>query len=71
MIDFESIITNFQIKGVAISESETQEFCKLFKRSFIKKRQFIVQLGFVNKSRTYFVKGTFRGYVVDNEGHEH
>jgi CRP-like cAMP-binding protein len=25
----------------------------------------------VNKSRTYIVKGTFRGYVVDSEGQEH
>jgi CRP-like cAMP-binding protein len=71
MTDFEPILNNFQKKGVVLSESEIEDFCKLFKRSFIKKRQFIVQPGFVNKCRTYIVKGTFRGYVVDNEGQEH
>ncbi len=71
MTDLEPILSNFQRKGVALSESEVQEFYKLFKKSYIKKRQFIVQPGFVNKSRTYIVKGTFRGYVVNNEGQEH
>ncbi len=71
MTDLEPILNNFQRKGVDLSESEVQEFRKLFKKSYIKKRQFIVQPGFVNKSRTYIVKGTFRGYVVNNEGQEH
>lgn len=71
MIHFESLIKNFENKGLVLSEVEIQALYKLFKKSYIKKRQFIVQPGFVNKSRTYIVKGTFRGYVVDNEGQEH
>jgi CRP-like cAMP-binding protein len=43
-------------------------FCKTKK---VKKRQFIVQPGFICKHKSYVVKGAFRSYLVDNAGKEH
>ncbi len=71
MTDFSPLIDNLKKKGLSLTEEEEAKFCQYFKKAFIKKRQFIVQPGFVNKCRTYIVKGTFRGYVIDNEGQEH
>ncbi len=71
MTDFSLLVENFKKKGVSLTELESSELCKHFKASYIKKKQFIVQPNFVNKYRTYIVKGTFRGYVVDNKGQEH
>jgi CRP-like cAMP-binding protein len=59
------------LKRVPFTEEKTSEFCNSFKKTIIKKRQFIVQPDFTARQRFYVVKGSFRAYVVGDEGQEH
>jgi CRP-like cAMP-binding protein len=58
-------------KRLSLSNDELEEFCQSFKVSKVKKRQFIVQPEFVAKNRYYVVQGSFRAYVIGDEGQEH
>lgn len=58
-------------KRVTLTEDEQEEFSQSFKLMTVKKRQFIVQPGFVSKNRYYVVTGSFRAYVIGDEGNEH
>lgn len=56
---------------VSLSKNEEQALCSIIKTSRVKKRQFIIQPGFVCQYRTYIVEGAFRVYYLDNDGKEH
>lgn len=58
-------------KRLSITKDELTEFCNAFKIVKVKKRQFIVQPEFVAKNRFYVIQGTFRAYVIGDEGQEH
>lgn len=58
-------------KRVPFTEEELNEFCRNFKLVKVKKRQFIVQPEFVPRYRFYVVQGSFRAYVIGDEGQEH
>jgi len=64
-------ITSYVEKFVRLTENEKIEFTSRFKEIRIKKRQFIVQPGFVPKCRYFVIKGTLRAYVVGDEGKDH
>jgi len=52
----------------AFTEREA-DFCfSHFTQKRVKKRQFIVQPGFVVRHRFFVVKGVFRSYVIDKKG---
>lgn len=70
MTDFKSFRAHIQ-KRLSITDEEFEELCQSFKISKVKKRQFIVQPEFVAKYRFYVVTGTFRAYVIGDEGQEH
>lgn len=70
MDDFSPII-EYISRYVALNEDEITRFCSFLKITKVKKRQFIVQPGFVCKHKSYVVNGAFRAYLVDNEGKEH
>jgi len=59
------------LKHVSLTDEELNEFCSSFKPLKIRKRQFIEQPGFLAKHRYYVVQGTFRAYVIGDEGQEH
>lgn len=59
------------LKRVTLSEDELREFSDAFKLVKVKKRQFIIQPEFVAKHRSYVVAGSFRAYVIGDEGQEH
>ncbi len=59
------------LKHVSFTDDELDEFCQSFKLLKVKKRQFIVQPGFVARHRYYVVQGSFRAYVIGDEGQEH
>ena len=65
----------FEIKQNLCKNSEFQleqkELLDCFKKKVIKKRQMIVQPDFVATSRNYVLKGTFRAYVIGDEGQDH
>lgn len=58
-------------KRVTLTKEELEDFSQNFKVMNVKKRQFIVQPEFVSKNRYYVVSGSFRAYVVGDEGQEH
>ncbi len=64
LIDY---VNNF----VPLMDEEAKTFSSCFEEVKIKKRQFLVQPNFVNKHRSFVIKGAFRTYAVSNEGQEH
>lgn len=70
MTSHEKIIEYVQ-KIVTLSASEATQFCSAFKEIKVKRRQFVVQPNFVAKHRYFVIKGALRGYVINDEGHEH
>ena len=70
MSEYDQLKAHVQ-KRLSITEDELTEFCNAFKLIKVKKRQFIVQPEFVAKNRFYVVQGTFRAYVIGDEGQEH
>ncbi|SKC63168.1 Crp/Fnr family transcriptional regulator [Ohtaekwangia koreensis] len=70
MNDF-SPVFEYIARYVELTEEEQNLLLPFMKITKVRKRQFIVQPGFVCKSKSYVVKGAFRGYLVDNEGKEH
>src|ERR1700743_827361 len=64
-------ITEYVQKLVELTEEELKLFKAPFREVKIKKRQFIVQPGFVAKHRYFVLKGALRAYVVGDEGEEH
>jgi hypothetical protein len=69
MTGHESIIAYIN-RSVSLTEAEALTFSEAFREVKIKKRQFIVQPGFVVKNRNYVLKGAFRAYVVDDNGQD-
>lgn len=56
---------------VPLTDEEAILFVANFQERKIKKRQFVIQPNFINKERTFVVKGAFRTYAVADDGQEH
>lgn len=56
---------------VELTGEEATLFASNFQERKIRKRQLIVQPNFINKERTFVVKGAFRTYAVADDGQEH
>ncbi|MEO7048665.1 MAG: cyclic nucleotide-binding domain-containing protein, partial [Ferruginibacter sp.] len=63
-------IIEYISRYVELTDDEINRLIPFFKMKKVKKRQFIVQPGFVCRHKSYVVKGAFRAYLVDNEGKE-
>ncbi|MEM9545321.1 MAG: Crp/Fnr family transcriptional regulator [Bacteroidota bacterium] len=70
METYQSILTNIA-KYVKLSEAEKEKFTSIIRTTRVKKRQFIVQPGFICQYRNYIVEGAFRVYYLDKDGKEH
>ena len=55
---------------VPFTDEEAAEFAGAFTNRHIKKRQFLIQPGFVDRYKYFVIKGAIRAYVIDNEGME-
>jgi len=64
-------ILEYISRYVELTNEEVNQLTTFFKIKKVKKRQFIVQPGFVCRHKSYVVKGAFRAYLVDNQGKEH
>ncbi|MEO6174307.1 MAG: Crp/Fnr family transcriptional regulator [Flavobacterium circumlabens] len=64
-------VIDYISRYVDLTDDEKNHLAGFLKITKVKKRQFIVQPGFVCQHKSYVVKGAFRGYLVDNEGKEH
>ncbi|MEM6515706.1 MAG: Crp/Fnr family transcriptional regulator [Bacteroidota bacterium] len=58
-------------KRLDFTDAEANTFVEHFSFKYVKKRQFIVQPGFVPHHRNYVLEGALRGYVICNQGHDH
>jgi CRP-like cAMP-binding protein len=64
-------VIDYISRYVDLTDDEKNHLAGFLKITKVKKRQFIVQPGFVCQHKSYVVKGAFRGYLVDKEGKEH
>src|SRR3546814_5999432 len=63
-------IIEYISRYVELTDEEVDQLKPFFKIKKVKKRQFIVQPGFVCRHKSYVIKGAFRAYLVDNQGKE-
>ncbi len=70
MSQYDNLLNNIA-RYVKLTESEAEKLCSIIRTTRVKKRQFIIQPGFVCQYRSYIVEGAFRVYHLDNEGKEH
>ncbi|WP_299712643.1 Crp/Fnr family transcriptional regulator [uncultured Tenacibaculum sp.] len=70
MDKYEGILKNIA-RYVELTEEEKEQFTSIIKVSRIKKRQFVIQPGYVCEYRNYIVKGAFRVFYLDDKGKEH
>ncbi len=70
MNKYTTILNNIN-RYVSLSAEEENRLKSIIKTSKVKKKQFIIQPGFVCQSRTYIVEGAFRVFYLDDEGKEH
>lgn len=63
-------LKNQLIEKYSFTEKEADFFVSHFTERKVKKRQFIIQPDFIAKYRVYVVQGTFKAYVIGNDGQE-
>src|SRR4051812_9014648 len=63
-------IRDYIRKFVDLSDEEVEAFCLPFKEIKVKKRQLLVQPGFVARNRYFVLQGALRAYVVNDEGQD-
>ncbi|MGZ5253909.1 MAG: Crp/Fnr family transcriptional regulator, partial [Flavitalea sp.] len=56
---------------IPIGEEDFKQFCTLFKPKKIRKKQYLLQSGDVNRYQAFVVKGLLRSYTVDEKDNEH
>lgn len=70
MEDLSPFIENVNHK-IRLSTENMDRLIAAFKVVKIKRKQLIIQPGFVAKYRIYVLKGAFHSYVIDDKGNEH
>ncbi|MEM9526412.1 MAG: Crp/Fnr family transcriptional regulator [Bacteroidota bacterium] len=70
MDKYTSILSNIA-RHVELSDAEKQQFTSILKVTRLKKRQFVIQPGYVSEYRNYIVKGAVRVFHLDETGKEH
>ena len=66
----QNILNNIK-RYVDLNTEDEVEFSAIVETTNIKRRQFIVQPGFVCRHQSYIEHGAFRSYFISNEGVEH
>ncbi len=70
MNKYSTILNNIR-RYVSLTSEEESKLTAIIKTSRVKKKQLIIQPGFVCQSRTYIVEGAFRVFYLDDDGKEH
>jgi len=70
MEDLSPFIENINQK-IRLSPENMDRLTAAFKVVKVKKKQLLIQPGFVAKYRIYVLKGAFHSYVIDDKGNEH
>lgn len=56
---------------IHLSPENMERLLAAFELKNIRRRQLLIQPGFVARYRIYVLKGVFRSYVIDEKGHDH
>ncbi|MEO9485702.1 MAG: Crp/Fnr family transcriptional regulator [Ekhidna sp.] len=70
MDKYKGILDNIA-RYVKLSDDEIEQFISKLKTTRIKKRQFVIQPGFISDYRNYIVEGAVRVFYLDELGKEH
>ena len=70
MEDLSPFIKNIENK-IQLSVENIERLTTAFQVVKVKKKQLLIQPGFVAKYRIYILKGAFHSYVIDDKGNEH
>ncbi|MDO4224462.1 MAG: Crp/Fnr family transcriptional regulator [Bergeyella zoohelcum] len=65
-----ALLKNHIAKHINLSEVEMEQFCQLFTPKQVKKKAFLLRQGEICKHENFVVKGLFKMYYLDKEGHE-
>ncbi|RZJ19244.1 MAG: Crp/Fnr family transcriptional regulator [Acinetobacter sp.] len=66
-----NLVLAYIARFVFLTKEEEDLFKSFLTIRKVKKRQFIVQPGFVCRHKSYVVKGAFRAFLLDSQGKEH
>ena len=64
-------VKQYVARHIALTGDEEEYFTSMLQVRKVRRKQWIVQPGFVCKYNTYIYKGAMRAYGVDNTGQEH
>jgi CRP-like cAMP-binding protein len=70
MEEFAPFIENI-FKKIKLDQDDLDKLLDAFAMVKVKKKQFVIQPGFVAKQRIYVLKGAFRSYIIDDKGIDH
>ena len=70
MDQYQPLLDNIA-RYVELTEEEQGQLTSIIRTTRVKKRQFVIQPGFVCQYRSYILKGAFRVFHLDNDGKEH
>ena len=68
--DHQPIFDNIE-RYVSLTEEEKERLSSIIQIRKVKRRQYIVQPGFICQHRFYILKGAFRVYYLSDDGKEH
>jgi len=70
MEKYQGILKNVA-RYVELTDHEKEQFVSIIKISRVKKRQFVIQPGYMCEYRNYIVEGAFRTFFLDENAKEH
>lgn len=70
MPDYAALL-EYVSRYIQLTREEEDYFLSLLRYTKIRKRQFLVQPGYISKFKNYIVKGCFRVYIIDDNGVDH
>lgn len=69
-MNYELILQNVA-KHVQLDKTEEEYFISLLQYRKLKRKEFLLRQGQLNKAESFIIKGCLRKYTVDNNGFEH
>lgn len=66
----EAKIIDFLKQRVQVTDEEARQFAAFFREKTVRKKQLIVQPGFVAQHRFYVTEGALRSFIADQSGQE-
>jgi CRP-like cAMP-binding protein len=63
-------LKNYIEKYISLSDKEAEQFCGLFEKQTVRKKEFLLRIDEVCKFEGFVLKGLFRVYHIDQHGAE-